>query len=86
MRRSFGRSAMLGAATPYRLAVNSALGFLGEVQGNDGDVLRVDVLPDVEISPVADRKNADTFVWFEVGIAEIPGFGALCLGIPAMTG
>jgi hypothetical protein len=31
----------------------------GEVQRHDGDVLAVDVLPDVQLGPVADREHAD---------------------------
>ena len=57
---------------------------LGEVQRDDRNVFEVDVLPDVELGPVGERKDADAFALVDLGVVEVPQLGPLVLGIPAV--
>src|SRR3546814_3323770 len=59
---------------------------LREIEGDDGDVVQVDILPDVQFGPVADREDADALPLVLAGIVEVPQFRALVLGIPAVAG
>ena len=59
---------------------------LGEVQRHDGDVLQVDVLPDVEFGPVGEREDADALALIDAAVVEVPQFGALVLGVPLAEG
>ncbi len=54
----------------------------GEVEVDDGDVLFVDVLPDVHLGPVGKREDADAFAGVDARVVEVPKLGALVLGIP----
>src|SRR5512139_1239153 len=56
----------------------------GEVERHDRDVLRIDVLPDVEFGPVGQREDADRLALGLAGVVEAPQFGALVLRIPAV--
>ena len=58
----------------------------GEIERHDGNVLEVDILPDVELGPVREREDADRFALVLAGVVEVPQFGALVLGIPAVAG
>ena len=46
----------------------------------------MDVLPDVELGPVADREDADALALVLAGIIEVPELGPLVFGVPAMRG
>ena len=57
---------------------------LGEIERHDGDVFHQDVLPDVELGPVRQRKDADGFAGPHARVVEPPEFGPLVLRIPGM--
>src|SRR5579859_2373947 len=56
-----------------------------EVQRHDGNLLAMDVLPDIELRPVRDGKHADTLALGLLGVVQMPELGALILGVPAVT-
>src|ERR1700704_4626102 len=58
----------------------------GEVQRHDRDLLLPDVLPDIELGPVRQRKHANTLPGALAGVVERPELGALLLGVPAVLG
>ena len=55
---------------------------LGEVERHDGDVLLVDVLPDVDLGPVRQRKHADALAGPDAAVEQVPELRPLPLGIP----
>src|ERR1700722_5488378 len=55
---------------------------LGEVQRHDGDVLKVNVLPDVQLRPVGKREDADALAGVQARVIEIPKLRALIFRIP----
>src|SRR5689334_22199324 len=55
---------------------------LGKVEGNDRDLLRMDVVPDVEFGPVGEWKDADALARSDAGVEVRPEFRALILWIP----
>src|SRR4029078_2355344 len=57
---------------------------LAVVEGNDRDVLQVDVLPDVELGPVRQREDADRLALVLARVVEAPELRALALRIPAV--
>src|SRR5262249_40567391 len=61
---------------------NDHVAFAGVVEGIDGNLLEIDVLPHVELCPVRERKDADRLPWADPGVVETPEFRALVLGIP----
>ena len=57
-----------------------------KVERHDGDVLDVDILPDVrKLGPVREREDADQFTLVLAGVVEVPRFGALVLRNPGGT-
>ena len=52
----------------------------------DRDLFGLDVLPDVKLHPVADRKNSEMFPDILPAIIEAPKFGPLVLRIPLTMG
>ncbi len=65
-----------------RLAAHQHLALLGVIHGNDGDLLGVDVLPDVHLGPIGKRKDAQALARMNARVKQIPQFGPLVLGIP----
>ncbi len=57
--------------------------FGGEVQRHDGDVLQLDVLPDVELGPVRQRKHADALAGALARVVERPELGPLAASGPS---
>jgi hypothetical protein len=57
-----------------------------QVERHDRDVLEVDVLPDVELGPVRQRKDADRFARVLARVVEPPELGPLRLRVPAVLG
>src|SRR3984893_5668684 len=55
-----------------------------KVQGHDRNVFQVDVLPDIELRPVGNRKHADALALMLARVVQAPQLGALVLRIPAM--
>ena len=55
------------------------------VQRDNGDLLEVDVLPHVEFSPVADRKDSDALTVVDPAVVEVPEFGSLVFRVPAVV-
>ena len=58
---------------------------LGEIKRHDGDVLRHDVLPYVELGPIGKRKDPNGFALANARIVKLPQFGPLVLRIPGMV-
>jgi len=56
----------------------------GEVQGHDRDLLKVDVLPDIQFGPVRQREDTDRLALLDLAVVEIPQLGTLILRVPAM--
>src|SRR5690349_180531 len=56
----------------------------GEVQRHNGNLFEVDVLPDIQLSPVGKREHAQAFSLVLARVVLPPKFRALTLGIPAM--
>src|SRR6202040_3468700 len=57
-----------------------------EVERDDRDLLKMDVLPDVELGPVADWKDPDRLALGFLGVVQPPKLRPLILRIPAMIG
>src|SRR5690606_5483439 len=53
-----------------------------QVQGDDRDLLEIDVQPDVELRPIGQRKRADALPLDQSPVVEIPQLRALVLGVP----
>ena len=45
----------------------------------------MDILPDIQLGPVRDRKDADALPSGFAGVIEVPQFGALGLWVPPMA-
>src|ERR1019366_378343 len=65
-----------------RIATHQHEPRLGEVKRNDGNLFEMNVVPDVELSPIGKRENANAFVGPDAAIEEVPQLGALIFGIP----
>src|SRR5207244_4046891 len=65
-----------------RIAADDDLALPGVVHRDDGDVLEVDVLPDVDLGPVRQREHADAFARAQLAVEQVPQLGALPLWIP----
>src|SRR5215211_1342226 len=59
---------------------------LGEVERHDGNRFLIDVLPDVELGPVGQRKHADALALVRARVVEVPELRALLLRIPPVLG
>src|SRR6478736_3786538 len=55
---------------------------VGEVDRGDLELLGDDVLPDVELGPVAQREDADVLAAVDAPVVEVPQLGTLALGVP----
>ena len=44
----------------------------------------MDVLPDIEFGPVREWEDPDALVLLDFGVVEVPEFGPLVLGVPAV--
>src|ERR1700730_7707128 len=49
----------------------------GQVQGYDGDVFQPDVLPDIQLGPVRERKHPKALTGSLTRVVELPELGAL---------
>src|SRR6476659_2435547 len=63
------------APVPFALGVR-------EVEGNDGDVFPLDVLPNVQLRPVKERMNSNVSDFLEIGVKLVPELWRLILDIP----
>ena len=52
------------------------------VQRHDGNVFDVDVIPDVQLRPVAQREHAERFARIVTRVEHVPQFRPLVLGVP----
>ena len=78
-----GRSGTNGCSTGISdVAAHDDLARLREVQRHDGDVLFVDVLPDVDFGPVRERKHADALARPDAAVEQVPELGPLALRVP----
>ena len=46
----------------------------------------MDILPDIQLGPVGERKDPNTLPRSDTGVVEIPEFRPLILGVPAVAG
>src|SRR3954470_5493861 len=53
-----------------------------EIDRRHAQTLTLDVLPDIQLGPVADWKNADVFALVHTRVVKAPKFRSLVLGIP----
>ena len=65
-----------------RSAPNDDIAFLGKVHRDDGNLLCVEVEPDVELRPVRKREDADALALPQARVVEAPQLRALVLRIP----
>src|SRR4026209_223346 len=64
-----------------RFAANDDLPLLGEIERHHGSVLLVDVLPDVDLGPVRQRKHADALAGPDAAVEKLPELRPLTFGI-----
>ncbi|MNT02008.1 hypothetical protein D3C72_1364950 [compost metagenome] len=55
---------------------------MGVVQARQGDFFAIDVLPHVQLGPVADREDAEMFARRQARVEQCPQLGTLRLGLP----
>ena len=55
-----------------------------EVQRYDGDVFKADILPNVQLCPVAQREHAYAFALVDTSVINVPEFRTLVFGIPLL--
>lgn len=55
-----------------------------EIERDDRNVLEIDVLPDIEFGPIGEGEDADALAFVDLAVVDIPKFGALIFGIPAV--
>ena len=79
------RHALVVAQDQHAVALDDRP-LLGEIERHDRDVFLQDVLPDIELGPVGQRKDADRLAWRDAGVVDLPHFRALVLGVPGMLG
>ena len=53
-----------------------------EIQRNQRNIFQLDVLPYVELGPVAQGKDTHAFPVVDIGVVQVPQLGALVLGVP----
>src|SRR5207302_5160654 len=58
--------------------------FFCEVERHDWDVFEIDVLPDIQLCPVRQRKDTDALALMNLGVENVPQFGSLILWVPAV--
>jgi hypothetical protein len=58
----------------------------GEVQRHDRNIFRPDVLPDIELGPIRQRKYPHGFAGLDAGIEQPPQLGTLIAWIPGVIG
>ncbi len=68
---------------PDSVSVDDFSGF-GEIKVGERDLLHIDVLPDIQLGPVRERKDPDALTRIDFGVVEAPQFGALVFGVPAV--
>ena len=66
---------------PHAVALED-LALVGVVERRERDVLAVDVAPDVDLGPVADREDAHVLARSVPGVEEVPQLGPLVLRVP----
>src|SRR3984885_1065664 len=56
--------------------------FVRVIDGRKLDALAPDVLPDVELGPIRQRKRAEVFAWAHTALIQLPQLRSLRFGIP----
>ena len=56
----------------------------GVVQRHDRNVFTVDVLPDIQLGPIGERKDTEALAVSCAGVVEAPQLRPLLLGIPSV--
>src|SRR5690606_21982535 len=56
--------------------------FVREIDGWQCDLFPADVIPDIQLRPVADREYADVLPFVDPSVINMPQFRALQLGVP----
>src|SRR6267378_6748452 len=57
-----------------------------KIERHDRNLFHVDVQPDVQLSPVRKREDADAFAFIQARIEDIPQLRPLVLGVPLAEG
>src|SRR5262249_44593466 len=53
-----------------------------EIERDDGNLLRLNVEPDVQLGPVGERENANAVALIMAAVIEVPQCRPLVLGVP----
>ena len=80
---SSGMSCSSGISVSPRTTISR---FFGEIQRHHRNVLRVDVLPDVQLRPVRERKHADALALVDAAVVQVPQLRPLVLRVPLASG
>ena len=73
---------MVGHRVEHPVALED-LALVGEVDGRHLELLEREVLPDVELGPVADREHPHALAAADATVVDVPQLGTLVLRIPA---
>src|SRR6266566_6251042 len=73
-----GMSCSTGIRLPPRTTISRSLA----KHWHDGDVLQVDILPDVKLRPVGKREDPDAFSFVHTRVVQVPELGALVFRVP----
>ena len=65
-----------------RIAAHIHGPLFGKVEIDDRNLFLVDVLPDIHLRPVGERKDANAFAGMDARVVEVPQLGALVLRVP----
>ena len=57
---------------------------VGQIERYNGDVFQMDVLPDIQFGPVAQREYANTFTFVQFAVVNVPQLRPLILRVPLM--
>src|SRR5690606_1519999 len=80
--RLFGTSGDEGRIGEQHAVAFKDLAGVGEVEARHREALAGDVMPDVELGPVADREDAEMLAGALAAVEEVPQLGALVLWVP----
>ena len=85
-RCSPGRSVIRSSSRMMRAPSRSITGRgAGEIERHDRYVFLRDVVPDISLGPVRERKDAKRFAGSLAGVEQAPEFGSLVRRIPACS-
>ena len=59
--------------------------FFREVEGGNFDFIEMDILPNIQLSPIRQREYPNAFTLVDPAVVEVPKLGTLVFRIPAMV-